>query len=155
MKKRTVQESKPQYALFDWIVDLPIIRVLKPLYEWKRGFWIYCFLGLLSTLLDTVVSLLLVKVIPSATVSTVLAWICSTLASFVMFRYFYFDRTNNSFINELLKFVPTRLFTLGFSSLCMFIFVDILDFNFLITKIVLIPITAVLNYITSKLFVFK
>ena len=149
------KETKPQYAIFDYIVSLPVIRILKPLYEWNRGFWIYCFLGFLSTGIDFVISWLLIKVIPSATVVTTIAWCVSTFASFVMFRYLYFDRTNNSFMNELLKFVPTRLFTLGFGAVVSFIFVDILDFNYLIIKLILIPATAILNYITSKLFVFK
>lgn len=147
--------TKPQYAPFDWIVSLPVIRILAPIYEWNRGFWIYCFLGFLSTAIDFVISWILIRIIPIASVVTVVAWIASTLASFVMFRYLYFDRTNNTFMFELLKFVPTRLFTLGFSTVVSLVFVDMLHFNFLIIKVILIPATALLNYITSKLFVFK
>ena len=53
MEEKKIMEnenSKPQFAIFDWIVSLPIIRIVKPLYEWKKAFWIYCFLGLLSTI---------------------------------------------------------------------------------------------------------
>lgn len=148
-------ETKPQYALFDWIVSLPVIRILKPLYELNRGFWIYCFLGFLSVVIDFVLTILVAKIIPSAAIASVIAWLVSTLASFIMFRYFYFDRTNNSFINELLKFVPTRLFTLGITALATFLFVDTWNFNLKIVKAILGPITAILNYITSKIFVFK
>ena len=151
----TREETKPQFKIFDTIVSLPVIRLLKPLYEWKRSFWIYCFLGFLSTLLDTVLSVVLAKIIPSATISNIISWMVSTFASFVLFRYFYFDRTNNSFINEFIKFVPTSLFTLGVSSLSIFILVDIMNFNMLVVKIILIPVIAGLNYLTSKFFVFK
>lgn len=153
--KLKVSETKPQYALFDWIVSLPVIRILKPLYEWNRGFWIYCFLGFLSVVIDFALTILVAKIIPSATIASIIAWLASTLASFVMFRYFYFDRTNNSFMNELLKFVPTRLFTLGITAIVTFLFVDTWGFNLKIIKAVLVPITALLNYITSKIFVFK
>lgn len=151
----TKEKTKPQFKIFDTIVSLPVIRLLKPLYEWKRGFWIYCFLGLLSTILDTVLSVVLTKIIPSGTISNIISWMVSTFASFVLFRYFYFDRTNNSFINEFIKFVPTRLFTLGVSSLAIFVLVDIMNFNMLVIKIILIPVIAILNYLTSKFFVFK
>ena len=149
------KETKPQYAPFDWIMSLPVIRLLAPIYEWNRGFWIYCFLGFLSTVIDFVLAWLLFKIIPVATIANAISWGVSTVASFVMFRYLYFDRTNNTFMNELLKFIPTRLFTLGFSEVVSLVLVDILKLSFIIVKIILIPATAILNYITSKLFVFK
>ena len=154
-KERKISETKPQYAPFDWIVSLPVIRIVKPIYEWNRGFWIYCFLGFLSVVSDWIASAILKPLIPFATIVTALAFMVSTFASFVMFRYLYFDRTNNSFFNELIKFVPTRLFTFFLSEIGMFLFVDLWKYNFWIVKALLIPITAALNYITSKLFVFK
>lgn len=154
-KQRKVSETKPQYAVFDWIVSLPVIRILKPIYEWNRGFWIYCFLGFLSVVFDFVTSALLKPILSSATIITAIAFAVSTFISFVLFRYFYFDRTNNTFINELLKFIPTRLFTFFFGEITMLLFVDIWHFDFWIVKVVLIPVTAILNYITSKVFVFK
>lgn len=154
-KERKISPTKPQYAPFDWIVSLPVIRLLKPIYEWNRGFWIYCFLGFMSVVSDFIASYLLKPFISSATIVTAIAFMISTFASFVMFRYLYFDRTNNSFMNEFLKFVPTRLFTFFLGEVVMFLFVDTWKFDFWIVKIILIPVTAILNYITSKVFVFK
>lgn len=154
-RERKISPTKPQYAPFDWIVSLPIIRILKPIYEWNRGFWIYCFLGFMSVVTDFVASYLLKPFISSATIVTAIAFMISTFASFVMFRYLYFDRTSNSFMNEFFKFVPTRLFTFFLGEIVMFLFVDTWKFNFWIVKVVLIPVTAILNYITSKVFVFK
>lgn len=148
--------NKPQFAIFDWIVSLPVIRILKPLYEWKKAFWIYCFLGFLSTAINYVMTIFLTPALPiPAAVSNLLAWMLSTLISFALFRYFYFDRTNNSFINELVKFASARIFTLGVETLTVFIFVDKLGIDIKIIKAILIPVTAILNYFTSKLFVFK
>lgn len=150
-----VEPTKPQYKIFDDIVSLPIIRILKPIYEWKRSFWIYCFLGFLSVVSDFAVTALLEPFISFKTLSTAIAFAVSTVFSFVMFRYFYFDRTNNSFINELFKFIPTRLFTFFLGEFCIFLFVDTLKYNLWIVKVILIPVTAFLNYLTSKVFVFK
>lgn len=150
------RETKPQYKIFDTIVSWKIFSFIKPIYEWNRGLWIYCFLGFLSTATDFVLSLLLAKVfVRSATIATTIAWIVSTFISFVLFRYFYFDRTDNTFMNEFIKFVPTRLFTMGVSEISILFFVDILGASLILVKLVLIPVTAILNYFTSKLFVFK
>lgn len=156
MNKLSVEPTKPQYKIFDTIVSWPVIRILKPIYEWKRSFWIYCVLGFVSVVADWVITYLIEKFLPvSATVNTIIAFLVSTIISFVLFRYFYFDRTNNTFLNEFVKFVPTRIFTLLLSALIVFVFVDLLKINLWIIKAILIPVTAITNYFTSKIFVFK
>ena len=156
MAKLTVEPTKAQYKIFDTIVSWPIIRILKPIYEWKRSFWIYCVLGFVSVVVDFIFTYILEKILPfSATLYTTVAFLASTLISFVLFRYLYFDRTNNSFQNELIKFIPTRIFTFLISEASILIFVDILEANIWIVKSILIPVTAITNYLTSKAFVFK
>lgn len=148
--------DKPQFAVFDWIVSLPVIRIVKPLYEWKKAFWIYCFLGFVSTVSNYVFAILLTQWFGIyASLTNAMAWMLSTFISFVLFRYFYFDRTNNSFINELLKFASARLFTLGVEEVSVLVFVDVMGFDMKIVKLILIPVTAFLNYLISKLFVFR
>ena len=148
--------NKPQFAIFDWIVSLPIIRIVKPLYEWKKAFWIYCFLGLISTVANYAFTIVLAESLNLyGTIANVLAWLLSTLISFVLFRYLYFDRTNNSFINELIKFASARIFTLCVEELTILLFVDVLGFDIRIIKLILIPVTAITNYFISKIFVFK
>ncbi len=148
--------NKPQFAIFDWIVSLPVIRIVKPLYEWKKAFWIYCFLGFISVVTNFALTIVLVKTFNLyGTVANILAWLASVMISFVLFRYFYFDRTNNSFLNELIKFASARIFTLGVETLSVFVFVDLLKIDIRIIKAILIPVTAILNYFISKIFVFK
>lgn len=148
--------NKPQFAIFDWIVSLPVIRIVKPLYEWKKAFWIYCFLGFISVVTNFAITIVLVKTFNLyGTVANILAWLASVMISFVLFRYFYFDRTNNSFLNELIKFASARIFTLGVETLSVFVFVDLLKIDIRIIKAILIPVTAILNYFISKIFVFK
>ena len=148
--------NKPQFAIFDWIVSLPIIRIVKPLYEWKKAFWIYCFLGFVSTVANFAFTIVLSDTFGLyGTLSNILGWVLSTFISFVLFRYLYFDRTNNSFINELIKFASARIFTLGVETLIVFLFVDVWGFDIKIIKLILIPVTAILNYFISKIFVFK
>ena len=148
--------NKPQFAIFDKIVSLPVIRIVKPLYEWKKAFWIYCFLGFISVVTNFAITIVLVKTFNLyGTVANILAWLASVMISFVLFRYFYFDRTNNSFLNELIKFASARIFTLGVETLSVFVFVDLLKIDIRIIKAILIPVTAILNYFISMIFVFK
>lgn len=150
------ENNKPQFAIFDRIVSLPVIRIIKPIYEWKKAFWIYCFIGFLSTVSNFALSYVFSSILKlSGGVSNLIAWILSTLFSFVMNRYFYFDRTNNTFINELIKFTSSRLFTFGVEEVSVILFVDILGIDMMIVKAIMIPVTALLNYIISKFFVFK
>ena len=70
------ENSKPQFAIFDWIVSLPVIRILKPLYEWKKSFWIYCFLGFLSTGSNYIMAILFAeKLNMMGSVANIVAWI--------------------------------------------------------------------------------
>jgi len=148
--------NKPQFAIFDKIVSLPVIRIVKPLYEWKKAFWIYCFLGFISTVANFLLAIAFADGLGiSGTIANILAWVISTFISFVLFRYFYFDRTDNSFLNELVKFASARIFTLLFETLVVFIFTDLLHIDIKVIKAILIPVTAILNYFISKLFVFK
>ena len=150
------ENSKPQFAIFDWIVSLPIIRIVKTLYEWKKAFWIYCFLGFISTVSNYIFTIVISQAFNIyGTIANTIAWVLSTIISFVLFRYFYFDRTNNSFFNELIKFASARIFTLGVETVSVLLFVDVLGFDIRIIKAILIPVTAILNYFISKLFVFK
>lgn len=156
MSKLTVEPTKPQYKFFDWVVSWPVIRLLKPIYEWKRSFWIYCVLGFISTILGTGLKLLFVIVFGLlASVASVVSWIITTLIAFIMFRYMYFDRTNNTFMNELIKFTGGRVFTLGLDVVVNLITVDILKWNVTVVTIIMIPVTAIVNYFISKIFVFK
>ena len=158
MEKEQINDvnDKPQFAIFDKIVSLPLIRIIKPIYEWKKAFWIYCFLGFVSTVSNYAFTILLSRTFHLyGSVANVLSWILSTLISFVLYRNFYFDRTDNSFFNELVKFASGRGFTLLVEEVSILICVDFMGLDIRIIKLILIPVTAGLNFLISKFFVFK
>ena len=85
MEKQEINQdanNKPQFAIFDWIVSLPVIRIVKPLYEWKKAFWIYCFLGMISTVSNYIFTIVLNRNFGLyGTVANVIAWLMSTMIS--------------------------------------------------------------------------
>jgi len=56
---------------------------------------------------------------------------------------------------EIISFFGARAFTLVLSSLLVFIFVDTLGWNNMAVNLIATVITILLNYVFSKLFIFK
>lgn len=91
--------------------------------------------------------------------SIIISWICAVLFAYFINRIFVFESKNKSIIKELLQFVSARLLTLIMEMVVMWFFVTLLKLNthtwvIIWTFVTQIMIT-VLNYVFSKLFVFK
>ena len=90
-----------------------------------------------------------------------LSWICANIFAFLTNRIIVFQsRKKGAFvILEVLKFFASRLFTLAVDILIMFLLVDLTGIhNFFYefgAKILSTIVVLVLNYILSKLFVFR
>ncbi len=90
-----------------------------------------------------------------------LSWICANIFAFLTNRIIVFQsRKKGAFvILEVLKFFASRLFTLAVDILIMFLLVDLTGIhNFFYefgAKIISTIVVLVLNYLLSKLFVFR
>lgn len=88
-------------------------------------------------------------------IANTISWItCVTFAYFTNRKY-VFKSENKNKLNEASKFYLSRVSTLVIDMLCMLIFVTILRINDKLAKIFVQFIILVLNYMFSKLFVFK
>ena len=119
----------------------------------------YLVFGVLTTVVNIVVYCIMahpigLDVIPS----TVAAWIASVIFAYVTNRTWVFHSTAKSFgdiIREIISFVGCRLATGVLDWGCMFLFVDILQFNDLLIKCGANVLVIVLNYVASKLLIFR
>ena len=84
-------------------------------------------------------------------VSNTIAWILSVLFAFITNKSFEFSKL----AVELSGFITARLFTGFLDTAIMFVGVDILKRNWIIAKIVSSVVVVILNYIFSKLFIFR
>ena len=94
----------------------------------------------------------------SAAVSNVLSWIIAVVFAYLTNKPFVFksnDWSAQTIIPELWKFVGCRIGSGLFETAFLAITVDFLLWNALGMKIVASVVVVVLNYIASKLFVFK
>ncbi len=88
-------------------------------------------------------------------IANVLSWICAVIFAYFTNRIFVFKSKSKKYIKEVTSFVISRIATLFSDMLIMFLLVTIITMDDLIAKIISQVIVIVLNYIFSKLFVFK
>lgn len=87
-------------------------------------------------------------------VSTILSWIFAVVFAYVINKFYVFQ-SNNKSIWEFFHFIKYRLFSLTVEFIIMYILVDFFEINDSISKIIVQGFVLILNYLFSKIFVFK
>ena len=83
------------------------------------------------------------------------SWICAVSFAYITNRKFVFESKSTDKLREMLKFFSARISTLLIEMACMTLLVNILHWNDRISKFAVQFIVMALNYIFSKLFVFR
>lgn len=120
---------------------------------------LYIVFGVLTTAINIVSFFALTRVIGLGLIlSNIIAWILSVLFAFVTNKIYVFDSRNYTapvVLRELIDFTVSRgatgLLDLGL----MYLFVSVIGIEDMISKIVINIIVIILNYILSKVYVFK
>ncbi len=119
----------------------------------------YAVFGVLTTLVNIVSYWLFSHIFHAGVMgSTVIAWILSVLFAYVTNRKWVFHSKavgTRAVVKEMISFFTCRLATGVIDWLCMFVFVDLLHLNDMVIKIAANVIVIVLNYIASKLVIFR
>lgn len=119
----------------------------------------YLFFGVLTTVVNYVVYLPCYNLLHiSAAVSNVIAWAVAVAFAYVTNKPFVFhshDWSAQTVIPELGKFVGSRIASGGLETLIIFLTVDCLLWNGNVMKLVTSVLVVILNYIASKLLVFR
>lgn len=122
---------------------------------------LYLFFGVCTTLVNLVTKwILLLTVIDSSNaiqlqVAIIISWIVSVLFAYVTNRKYVFESKSKSIFKEISSFFGSRVLTLILEMVIMYIFVTALNFNVYLFTIISQVLVIVLNYVFSKLFVFK
>lgn len=124
----------------------------------KETFW-YLFFGALTTLINLITYYIFNVLLEfSAGISTTIAFVVGVIFAYITNKKWVFNSKKNK-LKELLKeislFFLARIFTYIIDLILMIIFVDKLHYNSIICKLVVNIIVIILNYIFSKLLVFK
>lgn len=134
---------------------------MKEIIKRNREIISYLIIGVLTTIVSLISYYLLTITILSPnnplelTIANIISWIISVLFAYITNRKYVFQSKDKNILKEAAKFTLSRVTTLIIDILLMFIFVSILHFNDKIIKLLVQIIIIILNYIFSKLLVFK
>jgi putative flippase GtrA len=116
----------------------------------------YLIVGVLTTLVSILSYALLTRVCHiDVNTSTILSWVISVTFAFFTNKLYVFKSKNKKIIDEMFKFYTSRLASLGIEVLIMNLLVFVIHIDDMISKIIVQVIVIILNYILSKIFVFK
>ena len=119
----------------------------------------YLFFGVLTTVVNYVIYLPCYNLLGlSAVVSNLIAWVVAVAFAYLTNKPFVFrshDWSAKTVIPELTKFVSCRVASGAAESVILLLTVDILHWNGNVWKLITSVLVVVLNYIGSKLLVFR
>ena len=118
----------------------------------------YLFFGGCTTLINIISYMLFRAANIDMLLSNSLAWVVSVLFAFITNKLFVFESRNVGFkktMVECIYFFICRLLSLVFDLGFMYLLVDIFSCNELLSKIVSNIIVIIINYVLSKLLIFK
>lgn len=120
---------------------------------------LYLVFGVLTTLINIAVYYLFATILEFGTfVSNATAWFLSVMFAYVTNRYFVFSQHADGFkaaILECSKFYSGRIFTGVMDMVLMVFLVDVCHYDDFMIKVIVNIIVVVLNYIISKLLIFR
>ncbi len=128
-------------------------------YLLHKGIMRYLVFGGFTTLINIIIFYLFKKIFYySTTISNVIAWFMAVLFAYFTNKFFVFYSQTSKIIEilkEMSRFFSARIFTLIFETVFLNIFIDYYNFNSIIMKIISNIIVIILNFVLSKLYIFK
>ncbi|SER40956.1 GtrA family protein [Lachnobacterium bovis] len=145
--------------IFDKIMSLPVLNIFNPFYKKNKEILLYLFFGGLSFIVSVATyALFNVPMKMDALIANVLSWIITVMFAFLTNRVWVFaSPTDNikDFMKQMLSFYSGRIITLVIEEAILLVFINMLGFGSLLVKIVAQVVVILLNYVISKLFIFK
>lgn len=132
---------------------------IQALIQKNRDVLVYLVFGVLTTVVNYAVYLPVYNWLGlSAAVSNMIAWVAAVAFAFLTNKPFVFqshDWSSKTVLPELSKFVGCRVASGAMETVILFLAVDLLHWNGNIWKFVTQVLVVILNYVASKLIVFK
>ena len=123
-----------------------------------RSQLIYLVFGVLTTVVNYLIYFPCDRLLHTAWLSNSIAWVFAVLFAYVTNKPFVFgshDWSMKTVAPEFIKFVGTRVASLGVENLILLVTVDLLGWNRIGWKLFASVLVVILNYVGSKLLVFR
>lgn len=144
--------------IFDKLMHMPVLNIFEPFYKKHKEVLMYLFFGGLAFFLNIGLFALIGITGINELINNALCWIICVLFQFFTNRTWVFDGKVNSrteFIQQMSGFVGGRIATLVIEEIILAIFITWLGFEAMLVKLAAQVIVIVLNYVISKLLVFR
>ncbi|MGR3741123.1 GtrA family protein [Companilactobacillus sp. DQM5] len=119
----------------------------------------YIIFGVATTAVNYIVYAVFTIVLPlNYQVANLIAWFLSVLFAYITNKYYVFNSRSwdiSRIFKELISFFAARVFSLGVEAVILYVGITLMSGNSLIVKLIDNVIIVIINYIFSKLFIFK
>lgn len=151
--------SNEKKDIFDRIMSLPVLNILEPFYKKYKEGLLYLFFGGLTFFLSIFLFWFMDSVLHmNVVINNSIDWVICVAFQFFTNRTWVFDgkvETKKDFLKQAGSFTAGRLFTLVVEDLLIYIFITLLGFPTMPVKLAATFVVIVLNYVISKLIVFR
>lgn len=145
--------------IFDKIMLLPGLKLLNPFYKKNKEVLLYLFFGGLTFLVSVFTyAYFNVTMGINELIANIISWVIAVTFAFITNRIWVFQAPTNTFVEfvkQLISFFLGRVVTLVIEEIMLLVFISILGFDSMVVKIVAQVVVIVLNYVISKLVVFR
>ncbi|MDO5557051.1 MAG: GtrA family protein [Clostridia bacterium] len=135
------------------------MEFIKKMIKKYREVIMYGIFGVLTTVVNYLTYYLVSRLCGlGINVSNIIAWVISVAFAYITNKIWVFESKDNSITNileEIIKFIGARVFSLLLELVIMNVFVGIMGMNDLIIKIIANIIVIIINYVLSKFMIFK
>jgi putative flippase GtrA len=152
-------EDNKKKDIFDRIMSLPVLNIFEPFYTKHKEGLMYLFFGGLTFFLSLFLFWFMDSVMHiNEVVNNSIDWVICVAFQFFTNRTWVFDgKVDNTkdFLKQAGSFTAGRLFTLVVEDLLIFIFITLLGWPKMPVKLGATFVVIALNYVISKLIVFR
>ena len=158
--------AKNDKDIFDKIMGWGFLKIFEPFYKKNKEVLLYLFFGVLTTVVSFITAGISKNLLEIASddknmvsiISTVISWICAVTFAYLTNRVWVFNSQaagRQAIIKEAASFYGGRVFTLIVEAVMMWVGYSLMSMNYWIAKIIANVVVLILNYVISKLIVFK
>lgn len=120
-----------------------------------KDFLLYLIVGGIATFTEWIIFFVLDKVSFHYTLATIIAYILSTFVNWLAGRILVFKQNQQPIFKEILEIYIASIVGLLMNLVIMWVAVDFLDFNEMLSKIVSTAIVFFYNFLVRKLLIYK
>ena len=125
--------------------------------KYKEGL-LYLFFGGCTTLINIISFIIFRQFKLGVDVSNIISWLIAVIFAFITNKLFVFDSKNTdrkTVMKETISFLIARVISLGIDTGLLHLMIDFMKIHEVIAKVISNIVVIFVNYIFSKLFIFK